>query len=447
MDDDEYICLSLKLLLDQHYEMVTELNDPNAIPASLETAYDVVILDMNYSQGETSGKEGIEWLQKIREIQEDISVVMLTAYGEVDTAVNAMKAGATDFIVKPWSNEKMLATVNSALRLTREKNRSARLASQQKIISSDIDEQVGKMTGHSPAMEQVMKLIKKVAPTMATVLITGENGTGKEVTARTIHRLSDRRNVAFIPVDLGAIHPNLFESELFGHKKGAFTDAREERIGRFEAASGGTLFLDEIGNLPLNLQSKLLTVLERREITRVGSNQSIPVDARILCATNSDLPGRVKEGSFREDLLYRINTVEITIPPLRERPADIPVLAGEMLDRFARKYQREGLRLTEPVIRLLRKYAWPGNVRELQHAMERAVIMSEGDNLKEDDFAFIQSKQEDFRHLNNYNLEHLEAWAIRNAVKKHAGNISHAANELGLSRGAMYRRMEKYNIG
>jgi len=446
VDDDEYIGLSLKLLLDQHYSRVTVLTDPAEIPDVLEEVYDAVILDMNYTQGETSGEEGLQWLQTIKSIQQNISVVLLTAYGEVNIAVRAMKSGAMDFIVKPWSNDKILATIHSAVSLAREKKRSEMLASQQQIMSTSLASQLGEMVGESAAMEPVFHLIRKVAPTTANVLIMGENGTGKEVTARAIHRLSDRRNEVFIPVDLGAIHENLFESELFGHKKGAFTDARDHRIGRFEAASGGTLFLDEIGNLPLNLQSKLLTVLERREIFRVGSNQPVPVDVRILCATNSNLHTRVREGTFREDLLYRINTVELTIPPLRERSSDIALLSAEMLRRFARKYHREGLSLSEDAIKMLKEYAWPGNVRELQHAIERAVIMCEGNIIRDDDFSFIQVRHDDFRQHNNYNLENLEEWAIHKALRKHGGNISHAAKELGLSRGAMYRRMEKYNI-
>jgi DNA-binding NtrC family response regulator len=446
VDDDEYIGLSLKLLLDQTFEKVSALQDPNDMLPMLEDSYDVVILDMNFRQGETSGEEGMSWLKKINQQFPEVSVVLLTAYGDVGTAVNAMKIGAVDFIVKPWQNEKLLATVRSASRLYQEKKRVTRLQTQQKIISSSLEMHFGEMIGKSEAMKGVFELLRKVAPTPADVLILGENGTGKEVAARTIHRNSARKEEVFIPVDLGAIHENLFESELFGHKKGAFTDAREDRIGRFEAASGGTIFLDEIGNLPLNLQTKLLTVLERREITRVGTNQPIPIDIRVICATNGKLKEMVKQGKFREDLLYRINTVEFTMPPLRDRMEDIPLLVDQMLENYKRKYQRPSLGITDEVISILRSYHWPGNIRELQHAVERAVIMSEGESFRKDDFSFITNKQDDQPGIKDYNLENLEEWAIKKAIRKHQGNISHAARELGLSRGAMYRRMEKYNL-
>lgn len=446
VDDDEYIGLSLKLLLDQHFSAVTAITNPAEIPELLGENYDVVILDMNFSQGETSGEEGLHWLGEISHAEPAISVVLLTAYGEVNTAVEAMKAGAMDFVVKPWKNEKLLATVNSAYRLAREKKRNHRLETRQKMLSADLDSHFGDMIGNSPALKQVTDTIRKVAPTPADVLILGENGTGKEVAARAIHRNSSRRDEVFVSVDLGAIQENLFESELFGHRKGAFTDAREDRTGRFEAASGGTLFLDEIGNLPLSLQSKLLTVLQRREVTRVGSNQAIPVDVRIICATNRDIHQAVRDGSFREDLLYRINTVEITIPPLRERLSDLPMLTDHMLTTFIRKYNRPDMSVSPEALRLLKTYAWPGNIRELQHAVERAVIMSEGKKLSEEDFMFVVARSDDHQVLQDFNLENLEAWAIRKAIQKHDGNISHAAQELGLSRGAMYRRMEKYHI-
>lgn len=446
VDDDEYIGLSLKLLLDQHFERVTTLQNPEEIPVALDDGYDVIILDMNFRQGETSGQEGLHWLTKINELNPQVSVVLLTAYGEVNTAVNAMKGGAVDFIVKPWQNEKLLATVMSAARLHREKKRVTQLQTQQKMLSSAMEMYFGEMIGESAAMKKVFQILEKVAPTPADVLILGENGTGKEVAARAIHKNSTRRDEVFISVDLGAVHENLFESELFGHKKGSFTDAREDRIGRFEAAHGGTLFLDEIGNLPLPLQSKLLTVLERREIIRVGTNHSIPVDVRIICATNSHLKEMIRQGQFREDLLYRINTVELHMPPLRERLEDIPLLLQQMLATFGRKYQRGPLDIAPKVVKLLNTYHWPGNIRELQHALERAVIMSEGDILQEDDFSFLLAKREDQPGIKDYNLENLEAWAIQKAIRKHEGNISHAASELGLSRGAMYRRMEKYKL-
>ncbi|MEL7001593.1 MAG: sigma-54 dependent transcriptional regulator [Bacteroidota bacterium] len=447
IDDDEYILLSVKLLLDQHYETVVPLGDPNKVEEVFtEHDFQVVLLDMNFKQGETSGAEGIQWLKKIKELNNQCSILLMTAYGEVSVAVNAMKEGANDFIVKPWQNEKLLASVKTAFDLSAEKRNVEQLKSREKILSASIDSDFSDIIGQSQTIKDVIKVIQKVASTDADVLILGENGTGKEVAARAIHRNSNRAKEVFISVDLGSLSENLFESELFGHKKGAFTDAKEDRIGRFEAAAGGTLFLDEIGNLPLALQAKLLTVLQHRKITRLGTNESIDLDVRVICATNGNLRQMVKEGDFREDLLYRINTVEVLIPPLRDRPGDIPLLAEHFINRFNRKYHKEGLGIESQVSDALKKYPWPGNVRELQHAIERAVIMSDNNRLKTEDFRFLSSPEESNDSFDDYNLETIEAWAIKKAVKKHNGNISHAAKELGLSRGAMYRRMEKYGI-
>ena len=341
-----------------------------------------------------------------------------------------------DFVIKPWQNEKLLATVTTAYKLSQEKQRVKQLKSQQKIITSSIDHQFSNIIGQSAVMTDIFKTIKKIAKTNADVLILGENGTGKEMVARAIHRQSDRNQEVFIGVDMGAISENLFESELFGHKKGAFTDAKEDRIGRFEAADQGTIFLDEIGNLSLNLQAKLLSALQGRVITRVGSNEATAVDVRLICATNSNIYKMVKEQTFREDLLYRVNTVEITLPPLRERIDDIPLLSAHFLDIYCNKYQKTRLKIPEHVIKKLQKYSWPGNIRELQHALERAVIMCEGNTLQAVDFTFLDKASEEELKMEHYNLDNLEAWAIKNAIKKHHGNISHAAQELGLSRGA-----------
>lgn len=447
IDDDEYILLSVKLLLDQYYETVVPLGDPLEIDKVFkEHDFHVVLLDMNFKQGETSGSEGIKWLKAIKALNEKCSILLMTAYGEVSVAVNAMKEGANDFITKPWQNEKLLASVKTAHDLALEKRNVEQLKSREKALTSTIEHNFSDIIGQSQAIKEVLKVIEKVSGTDADVLILGENGTGKEVAARAIHRNSNRSKEVFISVDLGAISETLFESELFGHKKGAFTDAKEDRIGRFEAASGGTLFLDEIGNLPLPLQSKLLTVLQHRRITRLGTNEPIEIDVRVICATNGNLRHMVKEGDFREDLLYRINTVEVTIPPLKDRPDDIPLLADHFIGRYARKYHKEGAKIGKSVINQLKKYSWPGNVRELQHATERAVIMSEQAELQTQDFAFLSGGNEEGGSFEDYNLESIEAWAIKKAVKKHNGNISHAAKELGLSRGAMYRRMEKYGI-
>ena len=447
IDDDQYITISLKMLLEEHFKTVITEKKPEKIPFLLnQRDYDVIILDMNFRQGETSGKEGLKWLRLIKSSANPANVIIITAYGDVNNAVQAIKEGALDFVTKPWQNEKLLSTVQAAYRLTQEKKRVRHLESTQKIINSSIDHQFSSIIGESAGMQALFRTMEKIAKTNASVLILGENGTGKEMAARAIHRQSDRHREVFISVDLGAIAENLFESELFGHKKGAFTDASEDRIGRFEAAHGGTIFLDEIGNLSPTLQAKLLSVLQNRTITRVGSNEPVMVDVRVICATNSNIHKMVNEGYFREDLLYRINTVEIVLPPLRERSEDIPLLTAHFLGTYCQKYQKPRLKLPDYVVKKLQKYHWPGNIRELQHALERAVIMCEGDTLRAEDFALFKREGQDDLETDNYNLEKLEAWAIKNAIKKHQGNISHAAEELGLSRGALYRRMEKYDL-
>ncbi|MDN5211062.1 sigma-54 dependent transcriptional regulator [Fulvivirgaceae bacterium BMA12] len=447
IDDDQYVAISLKMLLEEHFKTVITEKNPKKIPFLLnQSNYDVIILDMNFQQGATSGEEGLKWLRTIKQSPNTANVILITAYGDVRVAVQAIKEGALDFVTKPWQNEKLLATVIAAYKLSHEKKRVEQLESQQKIITSSIDHQFSNIIGQSEAMVSVFKTIQKVAQTNANVLILGENGTGKEMVARAIHRQSDRHQEIFIGVDMGAIAENLFESELFGHKKGAFTDAKEDRIGRFEAANRGTLFLDEIGNLSLNLQAKLLSVLQSQVVTKVGSNEAIPVDARVICATNSNIYKMVKSQTFREDLLYRINTVEITLPPLRERVDDIPLLSAHFLDNYCKKYQKPKLKIPGHVVKRLQRYRWPGNIRELQHALERAVIMCEGDTLQAEDFTFLDKESDEELKVEHYNLDNLEAWAIKNAIKKHHGNISHAAQELGLSRGALYRRMEKYDL-
>jgi len=446
-DDDEMVLLSIKMLLEQHYKEIHTTDNPNRIPAlATQVNFDVVLLDMNFRQGDTSSTEGLFWLRHIVKNHPETQVVLMTAYGEIQLAVEAIKEGALDFMVKPWQNEKLLTTVANAITLSNEKRKVKQLKSKQKIITAAIDSQYPTVIGESLAIKEVLQAVDKVSATDADVLILGENGTGKEVIARSIHRKSHRADEVFIGIDLGSLSESLFESELFGHKKGAFTDAREDRTGRIEAAHGGTLFLDEIGNLSPGLQAKLLTFLQTRQITKVGTNQPIDVDIRIICATNCNLPKLVKENKFREDLLYRINTVEINIPPLRDRPLDISLLASHYLKQFSTKYQKKIDSLNDKVLDYLCDYNWPGNVRELQHALERSVIMNETGQLDVSDFKFLSGENNNRASFDNYNLEEVETWAIKSAIKKHNGNISHAARELGLSRGALYRRMERYGI-
>jgi two-component system, NtrC family, response regulator HydG len=446
-DDDEYVLLSLKLLLEQHFNSVITTTNPERIPALFDREqFDVVVLDMNFRQGDTTGNQGLFWLKKILTLNPDTQVILLTAYADIHIAVESIKEGALDFIVKPWQNEKLLATVKTANVVSQEKKKVKQLKTKQKSLVSALEPIYEPLLGTSDTINEIRKTIDKVAPTEAAVLILGANGTGKEVIAREIHRHSNRREGVFMAVDVGSLTESLFESEMFGHRKGAFTDAKEDRIGRFEAAAGGTLLLDEIGNLSLSLQAKLLTVLQSKRIVRLGTNEPVDVDVRILCATNSNLQAMVKEGKFRDDLLYRINTVEITVPPLSERIADIPLIADHFLKKFGSRYHKPNLRLSAEAISYLQAYSWPGNIRELQHALERAVIMGEGAVLGPKDFGpFEKQSTADFM-LDDLNLVKIEEWAVRKALAKHGGNVSHAAHELGLSRGALYRRMEQYGI-
>ncbi|MBN2409545.1 MAG: sigma-54-dependent Fis family transcriptional regulator, partial [Candidatus Aminicenantes bacterium] len=421
---------------------------PDAVPSLLKNeSYDVILLDMNFARGATSGREGFDWLSRILHLDPSAVVIMITAFGDVGMAVRAIKEGATDFVLKPWQNEKFLGTISAALNLRRSRLEASHLRLRQKQLSADLDKPFQDFLGHSPAMQSVFETIRKVADTEANVLILGENGTGKELVARELHRQSRRSGEVFIAVDMGALSESLFESELFGHVKGAFTDAREDRAGRFEVASGGTLFLDEIANLPLTLQAKILTALESRKVTRLGSNKEIPIDVRIICATNRPILDLANQGKFRQDLLYRINTVEIHLPPLRRKREDIPLLAEHFLKIYGKKYGRENKRLTPATVKKLESYGWPGNVRELQHAIERAVILSESDALQPADFFFPEeTKKETPRVADELNLGKIENLAIHQALAKHGGNISQAAKELGLSRAALYRRLQKHDL-
>lgn len=446
IDDDEDVLLAAKMLLKKSNHQVIIEKNPNKIPFLLNNdTYDVILLDMNFSKDTTSGKEGFEWLKQIKERDPQAVVIMITAFGDVEMAVRALKEGATDFILKPWQNEKLVATISTAIRLKKSYNEVDKLRKAKQMLEEQISQPFRDIIGQSASLKEVFSLIDKVAKTDANVLILGENGTGKELVARAIHQNSLRKDNSFVAVDMGAITETLFESELFGHKKGAFTDAREDRPGRFELANHGTLFLDEIGNLSMNLQSKLLSALQSRLVTRVGSNQSMEVDIRLICATNMPLHQMVKEGKFRQDLLYRINTVEITIPPLCERIDDIPALAIHFLSYYSKRYHKEVLTISPEAINKLKKYPWPGNVRELQHSIERAVIMADSNQLQESDFLFNRKGNES-SSLDTLNLDEVEKSAVVKAIQLHGGNISKAADELGLTRASLYRRMEKYGL-
>lgn len=449
VDDDQDVLLAARLFLKPHAEQVVTESDPNLIPTLLQDdVFDVILLDMNYAQDATSGREGFHWLKRILEMDPSAVVILITAYGGVETAVQAIKEGAVDFVLKPWQNEKLLATLSAAAKLRRSQLEVDHLRAEQAQLRADLDQQFPDMVGTSAPMMQVFETIQKVGQTDANVLILGENGTGKDAVARALHRQSSRAGEAFIRVDLGAVSESLFESELFGHKKGAFTDAKEDRAGRFEVASGGTLFLDEIGNLSLPLQAKLLTALETRTVTRLGTNKAIPIDVRLICATNMPLHEMVRRNEFRQDLLYRINTVELRLPSLRDRLDDIPLLVDSFLETYGKKYQKPNIAIQSGALDRLKGYHWPGNIRELQHAIERAVILSDGGTLQAGDFLLTPVETPDGGdvHFEDFNLERVEKTVIRKAIEKYHGNISQAAKELGLTRSALYRRLEKYGL-
>ncbi len=449
IDDDEDVLLAIKMLLKKHIKEVVIEKDPRKIPFLLNNdSFDVILLDMNFSQDTTSGKEGFYWLEQILGKDSEAVVILITAFGDVEIAVRALKAGATDFVLKPWQNEKLLATLSSASKLKKSYKEVKQLKQTSKALQEDSNQAFKDIIGNSDTIKKVFKLIDKVASTDANVLILGENGTGKELIARAIHQKSLRKDLSFIGVDMGAITESLFESELFGHKKGSFTDAKEDRSGRFEIASGGTLFLDEIGNLSQLLQSKLLTALQNRKITKIGSNQEVEVDIRLICATNMPVYEMVNDNSFRQDLLYRINTVEIHLPPLRERIDDIQLLSDHFVKMYRQKYRKSVDGVAPSAVSKLQKHAWPGNIRELQHAIERAVIMSDNKQLIPEDFFFLSEKSESSVSLepDSYNLDDLERNIIQKVVNKYEGNISKAAKELGLTRASLYRRLEKYDL-
>jgi two-component system response regulator HydG len=449
IDDNEDLLFAAKMLLKKHAKEVVIEKDPRRIPFLINNNnFDVILLDMNFREDTTSGKEGFYWLSQIKEIDPKAVVILITAFGDVEMAVQALKEGATDFILKPWQNEKLIATLSAAIKLKESYNEVDKLQKKQKQLQTDLKKPYTDIIGASASMKNIFSIIDKVAQTDANVLILGENGTGKELIARAIHERSHRKDEIFVGVDMGAITETLFESELFGHKRGAFTDAKDDRAGRFEIADKGTLFLDEIGNLSMPLQSKLLTVLQRREVTRIGTNKPISVDIRLVCATNMHVHEMVMENTFRQDLLYRINTVEIFLPPLRERQDDIPTLANYFLKNYSQKYRKNFVGFKPAAMELLQRYQWPGNIRELQHAIERAIIMAEGNELDSRDFFFLSAKPASDKAPTavTLNLDDMERSTIQRAIDKNGGNISKAAKELGLTRASLYRRLEKYGL-
>ncbi len=454
VDDDADIALAAKLAIRTAFREVTTLGTPDELPGLIERgAPDLILLDLNFARGATDGREGFAWLGRILALDPDAAVVIITAHGGIGIAVEAIKAGATDFVAKPWSNERLFATAWSAAAL-----RQSRLdARTERHRAVEIATPAGEapMLGTSPAMARIRSLIARAAPTDANVLILGENGTGKELVARAIHRGSARREAVMLSVDLGSVAESVFESELFGHVKGAFTDARTDRTGRLAAASGGTIFLDEIGNLPLHLQPKLLTALERREVTPVGSNRTVPLDVRVIAATNMPRDRLADERHLRQDLLFRLNTIEIDLPPLRDRREDIALLLRHFLSQYERRYARPARDMPGSLEALLLGYSWPGNVRALRHACERAVILAEGNAYRAEDFPLpggggipVQASGSEADDLNpdDLNLERAEKQMIQRALRKHSYNVSATATELGLTRAALYRRMEKHGL-
>ena len=446
VDDNEDVLFALNLLLEPYTEKIKVATTPDRIEHFMTTFHpDLILLDMNFSRDAISGQEGFESLKQILQLDPQAIVIFMTAYADTDKAVRAIKAGATDFIPKPWEKDKLLATLTSGMRLRQSQQEVNMLKEQVEILSGQ-NASENDIIGESPAMQEVFATINKLSNTDANILILGENGTGKDVIARLIYRCSPRYGKPFVTIDLGSIPEQLFESELFGFEKGAFTDAKKSKAGRMEVATNGTLFLDEIGNLSLPMQSKLLTAIEKRQISRLGSTQTIPIDVRLICATNADIRQMVEDGNFRQDLLYRINTIEIHIPPLRERGNDIILLADHFLDRYTRKYKKKIHGLTREAKNKLLKYAWPGNVRELQHTIERAVILGDGSMLKPENFLFHTTSKQKKEEEVVLNLEQLERQAIEKALRISNGNISRAAEYLGITRFALYRKLEKLGL-
>ncbi len=447
VDDNESILLTLKQSLKYEFQQVVTIKNPNLIPNHLdENDWDIVLLDMNFKAGINSGNEGLYWLRKIKEHNPDILVILITAYSEVNIAVKGIKEGAYDFITKPWDIDKLITTLHAALKLRESERKVKKLKGFQKVVIENSLSTPNDFLGSSPKMTEVFKTIRKVAATDANILILGENGTGKELVAREVHRLSGRKKELFVSVDLGSINENLFESEMFGHIKGAFTDAQSDRTGRFVAASGGTLFLDEITNLSMNLQSKLLSALQNRKVTPVGSDNPILIDIRLISATNKDPFVLTDQELFREDLLYRLNTIKIEIPPLRERGDDVLIIADFYLRRYSKKYNKGEIKISSTGIETLLNHTWPGNVRELKHTIEKAVILAESDILRPEDFR-IEIKTSNNWDLGTSNrLADVEKYIVKKVLDKHQGNLTRTAKELNISRTTLYLKIEKHGL-
>lgn len=447
IDDDSDVLTSARLFLRQHFIKVqAELHPRNINQILSKNNVDVVLLDMNYTKGDNDGREGLYWLTEIKQISPETQVILMTAYGDVELAVDAIKKGATDFVLKPWKNEKLLATINTSLQLKKSNQKLKKFEQVKQVQDADDALKLQNFIGDSQAMREVFSTIDKVGKTDANILILGENGTGKTLVALALHKASHRNPEPFVHVDLGALNENLFESELFGHKKGSFTDAYQDKAGRFEVAAGGSLFLDEIGNLQLHLQAKLLTVLQNRKFIRLGDTTEKNMNVRLICATNMPIHKMVEESAFRQDLLYRINTVEITVPPLRDRLEDIPLLTEHFLKKAGRKYGKHDIYITNRGIEKMKNYHWPGNIRELEHTIERLVIMSDASTIDAPQINLMNQSSASGKAPKNLNLEQMEKYLIEKAIQKHSGNISKAAKDLGLTRAALYRRMEKYEI-
>ncbi len=447
VDDNKNVLSALKILLNTHFGEVTLLSSPNRLMTTLkEKNPDVLLLDMNYSAGINTGNEGLFWLSEVKKEYPDLPVVLFTAYAEIDLAVTALKNGAADFVAKPWDNARLIATLQSALELGLSRREVARLKEKQQLLNSRQYRDEELCWGNSEAIQELLRLVDKVAKTDANILITGENGTGKEVVARRIHQQSTRADESLVTVDMGAVTETLFESELFGHVKGSFTDAHSDRPGKMEAADRGTLFLDEIGNLSYPLQAKLLNALQSRKIVRVGSNRPVAIDIRLICATNHNLFQDVQKGLFREDLLYRINTILIEMPPLRNRKEDILPLASFFLQRFAAKYNKKGLTLHGEAVRKMQEYSWPGNIRELEHTIEKAVILSDGPLIGSSDLFLRPLDREKKYELGNATLEEMEKRLIERAMQHGGNNMSAIAKELGISRPTLYSKIRKYGL-